>query len=519
VTHFENQSIATRLRGIATMATLASLVVIVILTLGFGVLFVVKDRQRRASEILLLLEKSSRNMNDVNGTMQSYLLTPEENGVWDEKDSYETSAESFLTLAHETARDKEMIGDLQSLLSMISDRLSPMEDEFEKLIKKNTATAKEYYLEKYLPELRVFDGKINLARSKATEVSTQSTRAINFTMYLIAGLVFALLIANGLFMIRKSKQIAESASHLLEDVCSGLVKNAKSVQLASRQVENSSANLAQAAGEQASSQQETSSSIEEILRILTRNSQHAAANLQICQKGQQETVAGKKAVEALRAAMVDFQTLNSRLENLIKIIGDVDAKTNIINDIAFQTRILSFNASVEAARSGEHGKGFAVVAEEVGKLSALSKDAAEEIKLLISSSGQEVTEAVRLTQEKISNTRDISIRVTGLFDSFYRVMGEIMSATEQMMTAAMEQQTGMEQIRTTMVEVSNSTEITSENSEKLLTYARGLASESEAMRKSVNQLSQLIVENAESGGELVYLRAQDSTPDRASSAN
>jgi hypothetical protein len=493
--NFDNQTISKSLSGISTAAVAASVIVTVVLMMGFGFLFFIKDRQQSASGILLFFEKSSRNMGEVSGIIQSYLLSPEENGIWDEKELYETSAISFLNLAAEASWSKDMSEMVAGLTDTINDQLLPLENEFEKLIKQDPIKAKDFYLNKYVPELRKFDAKINLARSKANDTNDIYLKRITQTLYSIVFLTLALLIGNGLIVIRKSKSISGSVTELLENVCSSLVSNARTVQSASHQVENSSTTLAQAAGEQAASQLETSASIEEILRILTRNSQHAAANLEICKKGQQETVHGKEVVTALKAATEDIQSLNSRLETLIKIINDIDAKTNIINEIAFQTKILSFNASVEAARSGEHGKGFAVVAEEVGKLSAMSKAAAEEIKELISTSSSAVTEVVRLSQEKIGNANEISGQVTSLFDSFHRVMAQIMAATEQMMTAAMEQQTGMAQIKTTMQEVSSATEVTSDNSEMLANYARGLASESEAMRISVNRLSLLVSDN------------------------
>src|SRR5690606_3309812 len=67
-----------------------------------------------------------------------------------------------------------------------------------------------------------------------------------------------------------------------------------------------------------------------------------------------------------------IENYNQQLSEIVNSIQEIESKTQIINDIVFQTKLLSFNASVESARAGEHGKGFAVVAEEVGNLASMS---------------------------------------------------------------------------------------------------------------------------------------------------
>jgi methyl-accepting chemotaxis protein len=75
--------------------------------------------------------------------------------------------------------------------------------------------------------------------------------------------------------------------------------------------------------------------------------------------------------------LVDKMAQNS-LESL-EFIEQISRKINIVTHIARQTRFLSLNASVEAARAVTLGKGFAVIAEEIKKLSETSRKAADEI--------------------------------------------------------------------------------------------------------------------------------------------
>ncbi|NCQ16281.1 chemotaxis protein, partial [Candidatus Falkowbacteria bacterium] len=63
---------------------------------------------------------------------------------------------------------------------------------------------------------------------------------------------------------------------------------------------------------------------------------------------------------------------NQDIASLVFAIEEIAEKTKIIDDIVFQTKILSFNASVEAERAGEFGRGFSVVAQEVSNLAKMS---------------------------------------------------------------------------------------------------------------------------------------------------
>jgi methyl-accepting chemotaxis protein len=95
---------------------------------------------------------------------------------------------------------------------------------------------------------------------------------------------------------------------------------------------------------------------------------------------------------------------------------DIAEIVSLIDSIAFQTNILSLNAAIEAARSGEHGKGFAVVAQEVRMLSQRSAGSAREIRTLIEATLERVQEGSERSTEAGAAMRDILTSVTSLLE-------------------------------------------------------------------------------------------------------
>jgi methyl-accepting chemotaxis protein len=122
-----------------------------------------------------------------------------------------------------------------------------------------------------------------------------------------------------------------------------------------------------------SSLSETSKAWESLLTKLFNNEKN--------QVGLQNAV--KQMEQTGSEVMSEIERSRVEIAGIIDMMAEVASKTKVINDIALQTKILSFNASIESARAGEAGHGFAVVAEEIGKLAEMSNEAAKEIEQML----------------------------------------------------------------------------------------------------------------------------------------
>ena len=133
-------------------------------------------------------------------------------------------------------------------------------------------------------------------------------------------------------------------------------------------------------------------------------------------------------LELTKNIVIDTENLNTQIvreneivTNLVKKSDDIAGAITVIDQIAFQTNILSLNAAVEAATAGEAGKGFAVVAQEVRNLASRSADAAKEIKDMVMAIQQETAkmkESSDVVGKVVVTTKDrvdILIKLMGSF--------------------------------------------------------------------------------------------------------
>lgn len=249
------------------------------------------------------------------------------------------------------------------------------------------------------------------------------------------------------------EKMRESLRKQLEEMLEG----ANVISTSSAQLMTTVSQLASSSAETATSVSETTATVEEVKQTVEIANQKAVEVSDSAQKMAMVSQQGKSSVNDTINGMNNIKT---QMESIAQIVVQMSEKGNTIgdivanvNDLAEQSNLLAVNASIEAAKAGEHGKGFAVVAQEIKNLAERSKHATVQIRTILSEIQKEISSAVLATEQGSKAIDAGLIQSSNASEVIAALAASVeQSAQSNMQIAASSQQqfVGMDQIASAM---------------------------------------------------------------------
>jgi methyl-accepting chemotaxis protein len=304
---------------------------------------------------------------------------------------------------------------------------------------------------------------LRLTEEAKKTAQTQAFRQ-KMTALIVTLIGLALAVACGIYFTRS---IAGPIKGIIENL-SGTSSQFAST---SGQIASSSHLLAQGTAHQAQGAEEVSSMMDGLTAVIRQNADdviHVKNMLDLTNEK------GSAVFNLLGQTQRSIKKIKKTSEDTVKI-------TKTINEIAFQTNLLSLSASVEAARTGEAGAGFAIVAEEVRNLAGRSSEA-------VKNTSDNLEKTVRLINLG-SNILDATVVK---YFSYAGIGQEIKDYTNVATDITQKQSEGIEQIRAAIEEINRAAQSNASSAEEAASVAEEITAQAECMKDIVEKLAKIV---------------------------
>lgn len=271
-------------------------------------------------------------------------------------------------------------------------------------------------------------------------------------------------------MAKSFNSMIEKFHHAIGEVnstCHALIKGSESVYELTRTTQNNLIEQQEETNKVASAVTEMSSTAK-IVADHTTSTQKAIeiASLETNSGAEKANLANIK-IDLLAE---QIEKVSFEIEKLEKQSDAINSVIKLINDITLKTTLLSFNASVEAARAGTEGKGFTVVAQEIGLLANETKRSTGEITKITNALRDVIGESIKVMRETKLIAQEGKKYVSESTNSLDQIAGEVSkvnSMASSISDAAKEQSEAAESIDQNLHVIMNLTANTVESSAEM----------------------------------------------------
>lgn len=260
------------------------------------------------------------------------------------------------------------------------------------------------------------------------------------------------------------KDHVNNTAERLTSIVAGMQLTAKEVANAAAEIGSGTEDLASRTEQTASNLEETAAAAEEMAATVEQNAENASRANKLSESSNAVATQGGEVVKSAVSAMA---AIDQSAEKITAIIS-------VIDEIAFQTNLLALNASVEAARAGEAGKGFAVVAQEVRQLAQRSAQAADDIKVLIQDSNNQVKDGVSL----VNQAGDALTKIVASIGDVAKIVNDISFASQ-------EQSLGVREINSSIANLDDMTQQNAALVEESTASARALSDQAARLTEAM----------------------------------